>query len=129
LCRFARTLGKFVLQPPLDDRHYVRQLHRAQRLAFWDAVPFCETTATARRRSMLGDEHRMTFEGRLLAVVSRVRCAQPCSYQFGRIGENGMQALPLNVSQFLRAKLEPPTEGRFCKIDEKLIDVLRGRLL
>ena len=69
----------------------------------------------------------MPFEGGLIAVISRVRCAQPFRYQLGRIGENGMQALPLNVSQFLRAKLEPPTEGRFCKIDEKLIDVLRGR--
>lgn len=98
----------------------------AQRLAFSDAVPFCETAAAARRRSMLGDEHRMPFEGGLFAVVSRVRCAQPLSHQFGRIGENGMQALPLNVSQFLRAQLEAPTERRSCEIEEKLIDVLRG---
>jgi hypothetical protein len=75
---------------------------------------------------MLGDEHRMPFEGGLFAVVSRIRCGQPFRYQFGRIGENGMQALPLNVSQFLRAQLEAPTEGRTCEIVEKLIDVLRG---
>ena len=37
-----------------------------------------------------------------------------------------MQALPLNVSQFLRAQLEAPTERRSCEIEEKLIDVLRG---
>jgi hypothetical protein len=53
----------------------MRKLGRAQRLAFSDAVPFCETAAAARRRGMLRDEHRMPLERGLLAIIPRVRWA------------------------------------------------------
>jgi hypothetical protein len=106
----VRRAGKFLPQPPLDDRRHVRQLDRAQRLAFSDPVPFCKTAAAARRRGVLRDEHRMTSEGGLFAVLSRLRYAQSLRHDFGRIGENGMQALSLKVSQFLRAQPEAPTE-------------------
>jgi hypothetical protein len=79
----------------------VRQFGPTQPLAFLDAVPFGETAAAASRGGMLRNEHRMPFEGCLFAIISRVCGAQPVCNQFGRIGENSMQASSLKVPQFL----------------------------
>jgi hypothetical protein len=39
-------------------------------------VPFRKTAPAASRSGMLRDEHRMSLEGRLLAVVRRITRAQ-----------------------------------------------------
>jgi hypothetical protein len=75
---------------------------------------------------MLRDEHRMSLERSLLAVIARVRCSQPFWHEVGRIGEHGIQPLCSKVSQLPRAQPEAPAERRFCKIPEKLVDVFRG---
>jgi hypothetical protein len=62
---------------------------------------------------MLRDEHGMPFEGSLLAVVARVRRAQPFCHEVGCICENGIQTPSFKVSQLLGAQPEASTERRF----------------
>jgi hypothetical protein len=58
-------------QPPLYDRSHVSEFGSTQRVAFPNAMPFCETSPAARRGAVLRDEHRMSLEGRLFAVINR----------------------------------------------------------
>jgi hypothetical protein len=59
---------------------------------------------------VLGNEHRMSLERRLFAVIPRVRSGQPFRQEGGRIGAHGAQTFSFKVPQFLRAQPEAPSK-------------------
>lgn len=74
---------------------------------------------------MLRDEHGMSLERRLLAVVRRVRRTQSPTYDIVRMAEDGIESLAFQVSQLFGAEPEPPPERRRLELPENLVDVLR----
>jgi hypothetical protein len=59
---------------------------------------------------VLRNEHRMSLERRLFAVIRRVRRGQLFRQEGGRIGEHGVQTFSFKVPQFLRAQPEAPSK-------------------
>ncbi len=70
-------------QPAMDHRDNLGLLRGAQRLIGRNIVPLRQTAATAGRRRMLSNKHRMAVHRRLLAVVLRFRRRQTLSDESG----------------------------------------------
>ena len=60
-------------------------------------MPLRQTTAAARRRGMLGDEHRMSLERRLLAVVPWDCRPHALGQEVGAFNENDLQTFVVEV--------------------------------
>ena len=84
----SRHHGFFFGLPPDPLRyktHGIVLLGLRKPYAFGNAVPFFKTTATATRRGVLRNEHRVksVAHGRLFSVVSYFRRCQSLSHNFG----------------------------------------------
>src|SRR6185436_8122450 len=69
----ANARGHLARDPAADDLDHVGALARGQLVAARDLVPALEARPAARRRRVLGDEHRMTAVRRLAPVLLRGR--------------------------------------------------------
>jgi hypothetical protein len=100
-----------IAKPPLDRRDHVRLFSVGQRLAARNFVPLRQTSATASRRCMLGNEYRMTAKWRLLPVVPRRSGRESPSDQLLGLDENTLESTRFNVLPLRHAEAKAATEG------------------
>jgi hypothetical protein len=74
------------------------------------AVPLGQATPAARRRGVLGDEHRVPAEGRLLAVVGGPRRREPLGDEGAGVHQDGFPAPGPQVVPLARRQPEAAPE-------------------
>jgi hypothetical protein len=121
--RSARTPGKLAANPPRDHRDDMRLFFVRECATRFDVVPLRQASAAAGGGRVLGDEHRMSTERRLPAVVARLGGREPLRDQLGRVVENRRQSLLVDVRTLASAEPEALAEGRAPQRGEEIIDV------
>lgn len=92
-----------------------------------NAMPFGETSPATASRGMLGNEHRVSPHGRLLAVVGDDGRGQPLAYKVGGVAADGVRSFLVYVGDVGRFQAEPASERRVGKPFEKVGEVVFGR--
>jgi hypothetical protein len=77
---------------------------------------------------VLGDEHWMATEWRLLPIIARFCRGESLVNELSRMFKNCLQPLGSQVAAFLRSEMEAPSECRLRQPREDFIDVVHARL-
>ena len=94
-----------------------------ERTASLYAMPLGETPSTARRRRVLCDEHWMSFEGRLLAIVPWRRWRQPLRNEIPGVSENSRKAFVLKIRFLFFAEAKALAKRRLGQSSKEIVEV------
>jgi hypothetical protein len=106
-----RYLVRLAVEPSSKHIYHVIDLCVAQRFSTLNPTPFLQASATARRRRMLRDKHRMTSKRSLPSVVQWMSWSEPPIHNSTCVLEHDGKAFHRHASFLPSAQLELSSEG------------------
>ena len=86
-------------------------------------MPLCQAAATARRSSVLRDEHRMSSKRRLLSVIDRLCRSEAPRDEIPCVIENHGHSLRLQVLSLLDPKSKSSAKRRLGQRPEQIVQI------
>ena len=99
-----------------------------ERAASLYAMPLGETASTTSRRGVLCDEHWMSFERRLLAIVLWCRWRQPLRNEIPGVSENGGKPFVLKIGFLFIAEAKVLAKRRVGQSSKEIVEVSHNTL-